>query len=116
MAATSGAADRSRGQDLGPAVDGDDRPPTRSPRGARQEIDRDVGAAGPDVEQGQLGAMGGQRLDGRCGQARAAEPAIDPAQVAQVAGQRGRIVERAVEQLDGVGAALHSRRVPARLA
>ena len=52
----------------------------------------------------------------RCGQARAAEPAIDPAQVAQVARQRGRIVERAVEQLDGVGAALHSRRVPARLA
>ncbi len=38
----------------------------------------------------------------------AAEPAIDPAQVAQVAGQRGRIVERAVEQLDGVGAALHA--------
>ena len=43
-----------------------------------------------------------------------AEPAIDAAQVAQVARQRGRIVERAVEQLDGVSAALPSRRVPAR--
>ena len=38
-----------------------------------------------------------------------AEPAIDPPQVAQVAHQRGRVVERTVEQLDGVGAAVHAR-------
>ena len=37
----------------------------------------------------------------------ATEPAVDPAQVAQVAAQGRRVVQRPVEQLGGVGAALH---------
>ena len=52
-------------------------------------------------------AMRGQRIDRVCAQPHAAEPAVDPAQVAQVAGQRRRVVQRAVEQLDGIGAAVH---------
>ena len=45
--------------------------PPRAALGAREERERDVGAARPDVEQGQFRAMRGQRLDrrgasGRC--------------------------------------------------
>ena len=32
---------------------------------------------------------------------------VDPAEVAQVAGQRGRVIQRAIEELDGIGSALH---------
>ena len=43
----------------------------------------------------------------------ATEPAIDPPQVAQVVGERGRVVQRAVEQFDGIGQAVHRvRRLP----
>ena len=52
-------------------------------------------------------AMGGQGVDRARAQRHAAEPAVDPAQVAQVADQSRRVVERAVEQLDGIGAAVH---------
>ncbi len=50
--------------------------------------------------------MGGQGFDGGDTQRTAPQPAIDPAQVAQVAGQGDWIVEWTVEQLDGVGEAL----------
>ena len=52
-------------------------------------------------------AVRGERVDRVCAQPHAAEPAVDPAQVAQVAGQRRRVVERTVEKLDGIGAAVH---------
>ena len=44
---------------------------------------------------------------GRRRQRDAAEPAVDASEVAQVPGQGGRVVERAVEQLSTLGEALH---------
>ena len=102
-------ANARRRQDLGPAVDADDREPPTPPPRPLEEGDRDVRAAGPHVDQRQLVAMRRERLDPRRAQTDAAQPAVDPAQVAQVAGQRDRVVEGPVEQLDGVGAAVHVR-------
>jgi len=68
-----------------------------------------AGAARPDVDQRQLVAMRGERLDPRLAQMDPAQPAVDPAQVAQIGGQRDRVVEGTVEQLDGVGLAVHVR-------
>src|SRR6185312_8027320 len=93
--------------DLGPAVDPHDAQPPIAPPGPVEKRHRDVAAARAHVEQGQLDAVRGQRLDRRGAQAGPAQPPVDPPQVAQVAGQRGRVVERAVEQLDGVGETLH---------
>ena len=72
-------------------------------RRARQERQRDVRAAGPDVEQAQLVAMRRERVEALGAQAHATEPAVDPAQVPQVADERTRVVERPVEKLEGVG-------------
>ena len=84
-----------------------DRPRARSV-GPAEEGERDVGAARPDVEQASTSSRCAASASMASALRRdAAEPAIDPAQVAQVAGQRGRVVERAVEELDGIGAAVH---------
>ena len=107
MTASSGPGEDGRGEDLRAAVEPDDRPLTAARRGALEERERDVGAAGPDVEQGELRSMRGQRVDGGRRQRDAAEPVVDPPQVAQVAGQRRRVVERTVEEFGGVGEAVH---------
>ena len=96
-----------RREDLGPAVDADDGKPAPAFVRPREERHRDVGAAGPDIEHGQLLAMRGQRIDRVGAQPDPAEPSVDPAQVAQVPGQGRRVVQRPVEQLDGIDAALH---------
>ena len=82
----------------------------RVPR-ALEQRHRDVRAAGPDVQQCQRADMRRERVDRRRAEVHAAELAIDPAQVAQVARKRRKVVERTVEQLDGVGAAVHRCRV-----
>ncbi len=74
---------------------------------AIQEGQRDVGGTRPDIEQGDLAAMRREGRDRRLAQPNATEPAIDPPQVAQVADQDGRVVERAVEELDGIGETVH---------
>ena len=51
-------------------------------------------------------------LDRVGAQTDATEQAVDPTQVAQVARERGRVVERSVEELEGVGLSMHGRRVP----
>ncbi len=56
------------------------------------------------VSSGRCAARASMR---RLGQARAAEPAVHPAQVAQVRREGRRVVERTVEELEGVGAAIH---------
>ena len=96
-----------RREDLGPAVDADDRQATAALVGTSQQRHRDVGAAGPDVEHRERVSMRGERIDRVCAQPHPTEPAVDPAQVAQVAGERRRIVQRPVEKLDGIGEAVH---------
>ena len=54
-------------------------------------------SACPDVEHRQFQALSRQGLDGGGAQSDATQPAIDPPQVAQVAGQGGWIIEVAVE-------------------
>ena len=59
--------------------------------------------------------MGGQGFDGGGAEVHATEPSIDPGEVAQVADERGRIVERTIKQFRGIGAAVHAaERTPAR--
>src|SRR5919198_4076586 len=104
----------SRGEeDLRSRVDGGyvEAPIATAPVG--QERDGDVRAAGPDVEQRDvrtgIGLSPDERVDRDAGQGHAAQPAVEPAHVAQVAGQYFRIVERPVEQLRGAGDALQTR-------
>ena len=108
----SGPCDRGRRKDLGPAVERNDREPSAPLTGSIEQGDRDVGAARADVEQADVLAVRREGLDRVGAQADATEPAVDPAQVAQVPRERGRVVERSVEELDGVGLSLHRRRVP----
>ena len=65
----------------------------------------------PDVEQrdrrAAFGRPAGQALERSPAQLDATEAAVDPGQVAQVAGQGSRVVERPVEQLRGVREARH---------
>ncbi len=105
------AADRTSGRLSMPTTD------SRRPADGRErdQGDRDVGTARPDIEQGQLGPMRGERIDGGGGQARTAQPVVDPPEVPQVPRQRGRIVEWTIEQLDGIGAAVHPRQRTPRL-
>jgi fructokinase len=96
-----------RRKHLGTAVDRDDRPAPAPPRGPLEQVHRDVHAAGPDVEECQLAAVGGDGVDRGLAQARATEPPVDPAEVTQVAEQRRQVVQRPVEQLDPIGHAIH---------
>ena len=104
--------DRGRRKHLRPAVERNDREPSAPLTRSIQQGNRDIGAARPDVEQADVLAVRRERLDRVRAEADATEPAVDPAQVAQVARERGRVVERSVEELDGVGLSLHRRRVP----
>ena len=98
-------------EDLGPAVDPDDGEAPAARSRPFEERHRDVRAAGPDVEHRQRVDVGRERVDRRRAQVNATEVSIDASQVAQVAGQRRQVIERTVEQLDGVGAAVHRCRV-----
>jgi len=98
------------GEDLGSRVDADHAEVATAPPGTFDEGEGNVGTAGSNVEERQLVAMRRERLDRPRAEAHATEPAIDPAEIAQVAGQRGRVVKRSVEQLGGVGAAFHEVR------
>ena len=51
--------------------------------------------------------VGRQRFDGSGAEPDAAQKPVDPAQVAQVAGEGVRVVERSVEELDPIGETLH---------
>ena len=50
-------------------------------------------------------------IDRRLAQARAAEPAVDPAEIAEVPEQGRQVVEGSVEELDTVGDAIHPGRL-----
>ena len=85
----------------------------RRPR-ARARSRSAIGMSAPPVPTSSsvsASTCAAERVDRRRAQVHATEVAIDPPQVAQVAGQRRQVVERTVEQLDGVGAAVHRCRV-----
>ena len=97
---------------LGPRVDGrhPQRPAATGLVG--DEGEGDVGRARPHVEQRvRHGPLAEQAFQGPGRGARAAEPAIDPRQVAEVAAQDRRVVQRAVEELAGTGETSHRRSV-----
>ena len=101
------------GQDLGAAVDAGHAEVAAVPGGPGQEGGGDVGGTGADVEDGQGAAVSGQHADGPRRQLRAPEPSIRPLEVAQVATQGGRIVQRPIQQFLDIGHALHPSRLHA---
>ena len=72
-----------------------------------QQRQGDIGPAGPHVEHGQRGPIASQALDGAGRQANAAQPAIDPLQVAQIPAQDGGIAQASIQQLLGVDGTAH---------
>jgi fructokinase len=94
-------------EDFRPVVDADDRQRATPSLRPDKERHRDVRTAGPDVEEREPLAMGGQCVDRVRAQTYAAEPPIDPAEVAEVRREGRRIVQGAVEHLGRVDAALH---------
>ena len=101
------------GQDLGAAVDAGHPKVAAVPGGPGQEGGGDIGGTRADIEDGQGGAVSGQRIDRPCRQPRATEPSIRPLEVAQVATQGGRIVKRPIQQFLDIGHALHPSRLHA---
>ena len=105
---------RGRRQHLRAAVEGDHLEAPAAGGRARDQRERDVRPAGAHVQHGQLGPVGRERLDGALAQGHAAEPAVRAPEVAEVPGEGGRIVERAVQQLVDAGDALHRERLHRR--
>ena len=77
---------------------------------AAQQTARDVGGPGAHVEQGERRVWPDRRLqvwgEGAPRQVRAAEQAVDPLEVAQIACQR-RPLERTIDQFSGAAHPLH---------
>ncbi len=96
-----------RGEHLRAVVDPDGVEAPSPPDCELRQCDRDVRTPGAHVEQRDLGTMRRQRLHRRRAERHATEPAVDPAQVTEIAVQRRRIVQRPVEQFVGVREALH---------
>jgi hypothetical protein len=101
--------DVGRGDHLGAGVSGDDLELPATTSGLCEERDGDIRAARPDVEDRRRPLVhvgwrrGQQPIYGQAADPDAAKDTVYPPQVAQVAGQCGRIVERPVEELLGVG-------------
>ncbi len=89
---------------LWPAVDGGDRQGLAVGSGAGEEPHRDVGRAGPDVEDRRRRP---ERFDRALRQARPAGQAIDPGEIEQVGDERRLVIKRTVEQLGDPGEAIH---------
>ena len=99
---------RGRREDLRAAVETDDaeRVTVRSCPG--DECERDVRRTRADVEhRADRSFAVAQAADRALRDVDAAEPAVDPSQIAEVAGQDARLVQRAIEQFLGTGQAIH---------
>ena len=96
-----------RVEDLGPAVEADDVQARAVVAPAGDQGQRDIGATRPDVEHRQGVGLARERSDRRTGQRHATEPSIDPAKVPEIVGERSVVIEGTVEQLEGIGKAVH---------
>jgi peptidoglycan hydrolase-like protein with peptidoglycan-binding domain len=102
--------------DLPSGVDADDGHPSTVPVRICQQRDRDVGCAGTDVEKRdgcrvRDPSRGEEAGDRRTAEARSTKQPIHPPQVPEVAGQRGRVVQRPVKELRAIDDPFHRRRL-----